>query len=311
MQYKYLFGPIPSRRLGLSLGVDMVPKKICSLDCVYCEVGASTKLTRERKEYILFDKLLGEIDHYMQNGSKPDYITLTGSGEPSLNTRLGDTIHYIKKHYPAVKIAILTNGTLMDDPQVRMEMLEADLVMPSLDAASLDVFEKINKPAEGVDLEGYIQGLRDFRQEYRGNYQLEILFLKGYNIEKAELLKLKAIIQSIQPDLIQLNTLDRPGVVENLEALSYEELKEIADFWELDHVNIAKKPSEKKAEAIQTQDLKKSIFQTLKRRPLTIDDLSKMLGLAAEPILTALQQLQDEGKIIAKEEGRGAFYQSK
>ena len=134
--YKYLFGPVPSRRLGMSLGIDLVPRKVCSLDCVYCEVGKTTKLTLERKEYILFDNVIKELTHYFENNPDPDYITFSGSGEPTLNSRIGDIIKFVKQNRPEIPIAILTNGTLLFDPEVRDELKIADVVLPSLDAAT-------------------------------------------------------------------------------------------------------------------------------------------------------------------------------
>ena len=130
--YKYLFGPVPSRRLGMSLGVDLVPKKVCSLNCVYCEVGHTTKLTTERKEYILYDKVTSELEHYFANNPDPDYITFSGSGEPTLNSRIGDVLQFIKQQKPDIPVAVLTNGTLLYDKKVRDELMDANVVLPSL-----------------------------------------------------------------------------------------------------------------------------------------------------------------------------------
>jgi len=123
--YKYLFGPVPSRRLGISLGVDLVPKKVCTLDCVYCEVGHTTKLTTERREYILYDKVTTELRDYFSNNPDPDYITFSGSGEPTLNSRIGDVLQFIKKNKPTIPVAVLTNGTMLYDKKVRDELLDA------------------------------------------------------------------------------------------------------------------------------------------------------------------------------------------
>jgi len=135
---------VPSRRLGMSLGVDLIPKKVCSLDCVYCEVGHTTKLTTKRREYILYDKVTNELEHYFTNNPNPDYITFSGSGEPTLNSRIGDVLHFIKQKKPDVPVAVLTNGTLFNNKKVRDELLDADVVLPSLDAATENTFQKIN-----------------------------------------------------------------------------------------------------------------------------------------------------------------------
>ena len=144
--YKYLFGPVPSRRLGMSLGIDLVPKKVCTLNCVYCEVGKTTKLTTNRMEYVKYDKIISELNQFMSNNPKIDYITFSGSGEPTLNSKIGEVLAYVKQNYPDVKTAILTCGALLSSPQLRSELLEADVVLPSLDAATQAVFNKINRP---------------------------------------------------------------------------------------------------------------------------------------------------------------------
>jgi len=166
--YKYLFGPVPSRRLGMSLGVDLVPKKVCSLDCIYCEVGDTTKLTTKRMEYIPYDKVISELKHYFENNPDPDYITFSGSGEPTLNSRMGDVLQFIKQQKPNVPIAVLTNGTLLYDKKVRDELMDANVVLPSLDAATETIFQK-NKPScKTTHTRKHIRGLIDFRKEFSG-----------------------------------------------------------------------------------------------------------------------------------------------
>ncbi|NCD13360.1 MAG: radical SAM protein, partial [Epsilonproteobacteria bacterium] len=192
--YKYLFGPVPSRRLGMSLGIDLIPKKVCSLNCVYCEVGKTTKLTVDRMEYVKYDKVIDELTHFMRTKPTIDYITFSGSGEPTLNSRIGDVLHFIKKNYPQIKTAVLTNGTLFPDPKVRNELLPADVILPSLDAASQSVFERIDRPESSIKIEAYIQGLVDLRKAYPGKIWLEIFLLKDYNDTKEALDLLKQAV---------------------------------------------------------------------------------------------------------------------
>lgn len=173
--YKHLFGPVPSRRLGMSLGIDLIPKKVCSLNCVYCEVGKTTKLTLDRMEYVKYGRVIAELKQFMSNDPKIDYITFSGSGEPTLNSRIGDVINFIRKEYPDVKIAVLTNGTLLFDQKLRTELLQANVILPSLDAASQSAFEKINRPDSNLKIETYIQDLIDLRKEYKGNIFIERL----------------------------------------------------------------------------------------------------------------------------------------
>ncbi len=213
VMYKYLFGPVPSRRLGMSLGVDLVPKKVCSLDCVYCEVSKTTKLTLDRKEYIKTDKIKEELRHYFNHNPDPDYITFSGYGEPTLNSHIGEILQFIKQNKPGIPVAVLTNGTLFYDKDVRKALIDADLVLPSLDAATEDVFKKINRPSSDLSIEKYIKGIIDFSKEFKGKIWLEIFILPGYNDSENELSALKKVIEKMIPDSVQLNTLDRPGSV--------------------------------------------------------------------------------------------------
>lgn len=307
--YKYLFGPVPSRRLGISLGVDLVPRKVCSLDCVYCEVGKTTKLTLERKEYILYDKVTDELTHYFKNNPDPDYITFSGSGEPTLNSRIGDVLNFIKQNKPKIPIAVLTNGTLLFDPKVRKEIKKADVVLPSLDAATNPIFHKINRPVSEFDIKKYIQGLIDFRKGFKGKIWLEIFILPEYNFEKTELKKLKETIAKINPDSIQLNTLDRPGTVSNLHPASRKELEEIISLWNFENVEIISSAAQRKNILSYRSDAETAIFETISRRPCTIEDLMKILGIHISEINKYLDVLVEEKKIETIRQKRGIFYQ--
>lgn len=307
--YQYLFGPVPSRRLGMSLGIDLVPRKVCSLDCVYCEVGKTTKLTLERKEYILFDKVVSELSHYFKNNPDPDYITFSGSGEPTLNSRIGDVLKFIKQNKPEIPVAVLTNGTLLFDPEVRAELRGADVVLPSLDAATHPIFDKINRPVPGFGIEQYIQGLIDFRKEFSGKIWLEIFILPGFNLEEMELKKLEQAIIKINPDSIQLNTLDRPGTVADLHSASRKELEEIVDLWNFENIEIISAASQRKNIQSYRSDAEAAIFETISRRPCTIEDLIEILGIHINEINKYLDVLEEEQKIETVRQERGVFYQ--
>ena len=307
--YKYLFGPVPSRRLGMSLGVDLVPRKVCSLDCVYCEVGETTKLTLERKEYISFDKVVAELSHYFKNNPDPDYITFSGSGEPTLNSRIGDVLQFIKQNKPTIPVAVLTNGTLLFDPEVRAEIKGAAVVLPSLDAATNPVFHKINCPVPGFDIEKYIQGLIDFRKEFSGKIWLEIFILPGFNFAETELKKLEQAIVKINPDSVQLNTLDRPGTVADLHSASREELEKIVQLWNLKNVEIISAATQRKNIQSYRSDAETAIFETISRRPCTIEDLMDILGIHINEINKYLDVLEEEQKIETVRQERGVFYQ--
>jgi len=293
----------------MSLGIDLVPRKVCSLDCVYCEVGKTTKLTLERKEYIPFGKVISELTHYFENNPDPDYITFSGSGEPTLNSRIGDVLKFIKEKKPKIPIALLTNGTLFFDPEVRAEINRADVVLPSLDAATNPIFQKINRPVPGFDIEKYLQGLIDFRKEFKGKIWLEIFILPEFNLEQRELKKLEEAIIKINPDSIQLNTLDRPGTVADLHPASREELEGIVQLWNLENVEIISPAAQRKDILSYRSDAEEAIFETISRRPCTIEDLMDILGIHINEINKYLDVLEDEKKIESIRQKRGIFYQ--
>ncbi|MFT5699963.1 MAG: wyosine [tRNA(Phe)-imidazoG37] synthetase (radical SAM superfamily) [Desulforhopalus sp.] len=309
--YKYLFGPVPSRRLGMSLGVDLVPKKVCSLDCVYCEVGKTTQLTSDRKEYIKVDKVKEELINYFSNNPDPDYITFSGSGEPTLNLFISEILRFIKENKPSIPVAVLTNGTLLYDDNVRKTLLNADLVLPSLDAATEEVFKKINRPAGDLRIEKCIEGLVDFSRDFKGKIWLEVFILPDYNDSEIELAELKKAILKIKPDSIQLNTLDRPGTVSNIRGATREELQRVSDYWQLDNVVIIAAAPERKNMQAYRGDIESAIIETIVRRPCTLDDLAKILGKHVSEVNKYLDVLEAEGKIETVRQERGVFYQVK
>jgi wyosine [tRNA(Phe)-imidazoG37] synthetase (radical SAM superfamily) len=305
--YKYLFGPVPSRRLGMSLGVDLVPHKVCSLNCVYCECGRTTDLTTGRKEYLSYNEVVQEIAHYLKYNPNPDYITFSGSGEPSLNSRIGDVLRFIKSN-SNVPVAVLTNGTLFYDKAVREELLEANVVLPSLDAAEEVAFRKINRPWHKLNIPEYIKGLVDFRKEFGGQIWLEVLIIPGLNDTPENLQALKEAFLKILPDEIQLNTLDRPGAVENIRAATRKELQEVVDFWNLPQVKIIAAAPDRKKIISYRNDTESAILETIKRRPCTLEDLHKILGLHLNEVNKYLDVLEEEKKIVSVREKRGLFY---
>lgn len=308
--YKYLFGPVPSRRLGISLGIDLVPHKICSLNCVYCECGRTTKLTTERKEYVPVDEVEKELMQFLTNNPAPDYITFSGSGEPTLNSGIGKILDFIKEKYPKIPVAVLTNGTLLSIKQVRDEILKADLVLPSLDAATDAVFRKINQPPKTLKNENCIEGLVSFRNEYSGKINLEVFILTGYNNSLEELNELKKAILKTKPDIVQLNTLDRPGTLPNLVAATKTELQNIASYWNLENVEIITSAPERKKIESYRQDFEVAILETIARRPCTLSDLSMILGKHINEINKYLDVLETEKKITTVKLERGLFYQT-
>lgn len=310
--YRYLFGPVPSRRLGVSLGVDLVTHKICSLDCVYCECGPTTDLTLERKEYVPVDEVLKELEDYFTHHPDPDYVTFSGSGEPTLNSRIGEVIRYIKQRKPLVKVAVLTNGTLLGIRDVQQDLLPADLVIPSLDAVSPDALERINRPSSGVDAQAYCQGLESFRKQYTGRVHLEVFVLPGVNTDPGELALLKEAAVRIRPDVIQLNTLDRPGAVPDIRAATPGELEAVADvFRDRFQVEIIASGTQRKTLTSYRQDMESAILETIRRRPCTVEDLAVTLGTRASEVNKYLTPLESDGRIESVRLPRGLFYQTR
>jgi len=309
--YKYLFGPVPSRRLGMSLGIDLVPHKICSLNCVYCECGKTTNLTLDRQEYIAYDAIIKELEHYFTNSPNPECFTFSGSGEPTLNSKIGAIIDFLKNKQPDIPVAVLTNGTLLYQKQVRQDLLSADIVLPSLDAASHRTFIQIDRPHHHLDIEAYIQGLIDFRKEFQGKIWLEIFILSGFNDKPDDLKQLHDAILKIKPDKVQLNTLDRPGTVENLAPVSISKLNDIIEDWKLKNVEIiASVPKRKDIKSYRT-DIESAILETIARRPCVLDDLVNILGIHSAEINKYLGVLENENKIETIRQKRGVFYRIK
>ena len=306
--YKYLFGPVPSRRLGISLGVDLVPAKVCSLDCVYCEVGKTTKLTTRRMEYILYSRVAQELEHYFANNPDPDFITFSGSGEPTLNSRLGDVLLFIKEKRPKLPVAVLTNGTLLCDEKVRRELAAADIVLPSLDAATDETFRKINRPDPGIEIDKYINGLVQFRKEYTGKIWLEVFILPGYNDHPEELQAMKRAIERIKPDSVQINTLDRPGTVDSLVPATRAEMERVKEYWNMNNAEIIASTVKRKDMQSYRTDAEDTIIGTISRRPCTADDISVILGIHRAEVNKYLDVLEGEGRIKSVRQERGVFY---
>ena len=199
----HLFGPVPSRRLGLSLGVDLVPPKTCTFDCLYCEVGRTTHLTLTRRPHRVAE-IIRELEDYL--ASPPgalDYITMAGSGEPTLNAGIGEIIAAVKS-LTATPVALLTNGSLFYLPEVRAQVAAADVILPSLDAGREETFRQINRPHAGLTLDLVITGLKALRQEFAGQVWLEVVLLQGMNDNPEELAALKSLIGELSPDRVQL-----------------------------------------------------------------------------------------------------------
>jgi len=302
---EYFYGPVPSRRLGRSYGVDIVPFKVCTLDCIYCQLGKTTEITIKRRDYGPIEPILAELRETLAGGLEADFITISGSGEPTLNSRLGELINGIKKT-TNIPVAVLTNGTLLYKEDVRADCAKADVVMPSLDAGDEQTFQKVNRPHKDISIENLISGLCAFRDEFAGRIWLEVFFVEGLNTDAGQIAKIRDAIELIRPDKIQLNTAVRPTAEADIKRLDAEKLQAIAarlgskcevvaDF-SLSHHG---KPFENKAE---------DVLSILKRRPCSLNDICSGLGIGRNEALKYVTGLQHKGIIHSeKKDGRIFF----
>lgn len=304
---KYFYGPVPSRRLGLSYGVDIVPFKVCTLDCIYCQLGKSTNLTTERKNYVLIEPILAELKGIVSEGQKFDFITIAGSGEPTLNSQLGKLIEGIK-NITNIPVAILTNGTLFYKEDVRFDCAKADVVMPSLDAGDSETFSKVNRPHPDINIENLIFGLCAFRNEFIGQIWLEVFLVEGLNTQPEQIAKIRDAIERIRPDKIQLNTAVRPTAEPNLKRLDIETLRSIscqlgpqceiiADLSTLHHINFLGKKAD-------------DVLSILKRRPCSVNDISSGLGIGHNEAIKYIRDLQDRGLILTEQKDGTLFFKA-
>ena len=304
---KHVFGPVPSRRLGMSLGVDLIPYKTCSYNCVYCELGKTTDKTIIRKEYISKDLIIRDLEEYLPLlQSPPDYITISGSGEPTLNSKIGEIIKEIKR-ISSIPVAVITNGSLLYLDQVKEELLEADIVLPSLDAVNPSVFEHINRPEPSLNIHEIIKGIIDFRKEFHGEIWLEILFCRALNDDRAEIERLREKIEDIKPERIQLNTVVRPSSYDFAYPLSEKQLVSIKEVLGTRAELISDTVPSKKGTSFA--DKEEKIVNLISRRPCTCDDLCKALGLHSNETLKYLAKLMKEGRIQHKLHQHHGFYQ--
>lgn len=303
--FKHIFGPVPSRRLGRSLGVDLVPFKTCSYDCIYCQLGRTTCKTVERKEWVPMDAVLEELKRKL--ACRPDYITLSGSGEPTLHSRLGEIIEHIQV-MSDVPVAVLTNGSLLWQKEVREEVALADVVLPSLDAPDPERFKFINRPHADITFERLLDGLAAFRREFSGNYWLEVMLLGGYTSLPTQARQLADWTRRIQPDKVQLNTAARPPAEDYAMAVPPERLAELARMFKPQAEVVAEHCGRRiSAESHVSAG---AILALVWRRPCTVEDVAHGLGLNPSETVKSLADLERRGKVINERHGLEQFYRA-
>jgi len=294
----YIFGPVPSRRLGFSLGVDITPYKTCTLDCVYCQLGATTDRTVERKNYVPAKAVLNELKTVLDRGERIDYITFSGSGEPTLNFRIGEMIRRVKE-ITAIPVAVLTNGTLLYDSVVREELAAADLVVPSLDAGTEAVFQKVNRPHPGLSLEKLVQGTADFTAAFPGKVWLEVMLVRGVNDDKKELAEIARQIKIIRPERVQLNTVVRPAAEKGARSLDPAGMEAARSFLQsvVGRIPVEVVTSFTGEEREKGGGGPEAVAEYLKRRPGTLEDLAAALGIHRNVLVKYLARLVESGDI--------------
>jgi wyosine [tRNA(Phe)-imidazoG37] synthetase (radical SAM superfamily) len=289
---RYLFGPVPSRRLGRSLGVDLVPFKTCSYDCIYCQLGPTTCKTIERKAWAPLEQVVAELPQRL--ASKPDYITLSGSGEPTLHAQLDELIARIKA-LTDIPVAVLTNGSLLWQQDLRRQLLRADLVVPSLDAGDEAMFQLVNRPHSQIAFDKMFDGLVAFRQEFPGTYWLEVMVVGGYTDTPAELDKLAVCADRIQPDRVQLNTVTRPPAEKAAATVSPQRM---ADFCALFHpaaeVIADYRAVHQQADFVASRN---EVLALLERRPCSVADIASGLGMHENEVIKYLEELCAAGTV--------------
>lgn len=299
---QHVFGPVPSRRLGRSLGVDLVPFKVCTYDCIYCQLGRTTCKTTERKEWVPLNEVCASLRGALD--TKPDFITLSGSGEPTLFSRPGELIRSIKD-LTDVPVAVLTNGSLLSVPEVRAGLLEADLVVPSLDAGNERLFRIVNRPHEDIAFDRMVEGLIAFRQEYGGRYWLEVLLLGGITAVPAEVERIADIARRIGPDRVHLNTATRPPAEKSAIAVQKAELQRLAAAFGGTATVVADYPAT--AQQGEFAARREDVLNLLRRRPCTVDDIAGGLGLHRNEVVKYVQELVDE-RLLSTSTSDGRVY---
>jgi wyosine [tRNA(Phe)-imidazoG37] synthetase (radical SAM superfamily) len=302
--YKYLFGPVPSRRFGRSLGVDLTSYKTCSLDCVFCQLGRTTNKTVTREEYIPTDAVIAEITEWLRKDGKADYITLSGSGEPTLHSRFGEMLEFIRKNseIPAV---LLTNGTMLHLPEAREAASYADVVKVSLSAWDQVSYRWVNRPHSRLRFEELVKGQRTFRKQFRGELWMEVFIVAGMNSTPADVGRIAALAEEIEPDRIQLNTVVRPPAEEFAEALSGERLSSLCHLFRPTAEIIAEFSTEKD---ILVKANKETVLSMLRRRPCTADQIAEGFGMHLNEVSKYIGNLMRTGQIHAERKNMTVYY---
>lgn len=302
----YVFGPVPSRRLGLSLGVDLIPPKTCSYDCLYCQVGRTTCLTAEPGDFVPLQEVLTELKESFRS-IRPDVVTFSGSGEPTLHSGIGEAIAFVKKESD-LKVAVLTNGSLLWREEVRERVLEADVVMPTLSTVHEETYRKIHRPHPDLHLPTVIEGLRSFRRMYRGEFHVEVMLLSGLNDSEEELAGLKKALSDLAPDKIQLNTVVRPPADPGALSLDKEKMEKVKNFFGSSAEVVAFIPPRHRDQKYAS--LSAAVVEMARRRPVRTLDMAQVLGIPIDEVEKLVKGLRVKGHLRSQAHLGETYYVS-
>lgn len=303
----FLYGPVPSRRLGRSLGVDLVPYKTCTYDCIYCQLGRTTCRTLERAEYVPTGRVLEELGKFRRRGIQANFIGIAGSGEPTLHAGIGEVIAGIRRR-TRIPVAVLTNGSLLGDAEVRRGLARAHVVIPSLDAGDPRTFRRINRPHPDLSFEGVVEGLAAFAADFRGEIWLEIMFVSGINTSLQAVRRIARLVEGIGPRRIQLNTVVRPPAERFAKPVSRSRLEALARRLGKRAECIADFPSSATEVAQGGRAVERDILELLSRRPCTAAGLAAGLGIHPQEAVKHLEHLVRRGLLAAVQGQDGERY---
>jgi wyosine [tRNA(Phe)-imidazoG37] synthetase (radical SAM superfamily) len=304
---RHVYGPVPSRRLGRSLGVDLVPFKTCTYDCIYCQLGRTTDLTITRCEYAPVDEILVQLKGKLRTGPAPDYVSLAGSGEPTLYARLGELIAGIKR-LTRIPVAVLTNGSLLGVRDMQDTLMEADLVLPSLDAGDAELFRLVNRPHASIEFDAVVDGLAAFRERFAKPVWLEVMLVAGVTGIRAEVEKLGALVRRIRPKRVQLNTITRPPCEEFAYPVSPEAMAAFARLFGRGASVVSEHRARRAVESGAVTD--GDILALLTRRPCTSRGISEGLGIHLGEITKRLDTLTDQGAVTPVRKNGSVFFET-
>lgn len=306
MARELVYGPVPSRRYGLSLGVDLLPRKICSYDCVYCQVGPTQELCVERRDFVPPEAVEQAVAHALERGPRPEVLTLAGSGEPSLVLSLGRLIERLKR-LSGVPVLLLTNGSLLWREDVAADASRADILAPSLDAPDEATFAAINRPHPGVDFGRMLAGLRQACARHPGTVRLEVMLAAGWNDNEERLEAFGRVLRGIRAEVVDINTPVRPAPGRSIQACSPERL-ECARARFGPGALLVGGFRGGAATPVALADAERVVLELLARRPCTQADLRVCLGLGDEVLADILRRAREAGRVRAEARPSGLYF---